>query len=241
MQYSINDPEKGGIRVSFWEFIVRSGLKEYLEKNGITINPTHDFNLLLETRQKLYAKYENKFIAERKLNKLLTTDNDMVLCYKTWLARELDVIDKWLQEERAPISNIIEIGKYKSYVLQELSKGTPGNGTNENTNPKTFNEIFVHGDWKKYISIFENTDPILLNSQWEFIGKPRKHKGVICSGIKHLQNKGLVRQDINRSQLATVLNNEIQNLNLGKDGKTFANVSNEYTQVFEKQLLKLIK
>jgi len=102
-----------------------------------------------------------------------------------------------------------------------------------------FSDIFSVTDWGKYISALKNTDPPLINDLNEFIGKPRLHKGVICSWIKHLQYKSIIRQSINRAQLSLVLNNEIKKLNLGKDGKTFDNESTEYTTVFEKQLLSL--
>lgn len=104
-----------------------------------------------------------------------------------------------------------------------------------------FAEIFVNENWDKYITAFENTVPVLLTKEREFVGQAKKHKGVICCWIKHLQTKSIIKLNVNRSQLAKVLNNEIKGLNLGKDGKTFDNISNEYDNNFKLQLENLIK
>jgi hypothetical protein len=105
--------------------------------------------------------------------------------------------------------------------------------------PQYFSEIFIEADWRKYIDALTQTNPAILNSEQEFIGNQRKHKGVICSWIIHLQNKSKIKASINRSQLATVLNNEIKNLNLGADGRTFGNHSNLFDDNYKKQLENL--
>ena len=106
---------------------------------------------------------------------------------------------------------------------------------------QSFNDIFVVTDWKKYAVALQKTTPPLINGSWEFIGKPKKHKGVICAWFKHLQYKGTIKQIVSRSQLAAVLNNEIKNFSLGKDGKTFDNISNEFDKNFKDQLLDIAK
>ena len=106
---------------------------------------------------------------------------------------------------------------------------------------QTFSDIFSNQDWQKYILVLKKTEPPLINSNFEFIGNPKRHKGVICSWIKHLQYKGIIKQTINRSKLADVLNNELKNFNMGKDGKSFDNTSETYKKEFEFQLLALIK
>jgi hypothetical protein len=104
-----------------------------------------------------------------------------------------------------------------------------------------FDNIFVAKDWHQYINVFTKTSPPLLNKEWQFIGKLKKHKGVLCSWIKHLQNKGIIKMTVNRAQLSKVLNNEIKFLNLGVDGKTIDNYSNVYVNKFEQQLIELTK
>ena len=88
--------------------------------------------------------------------------------------------------------------------------------------------------------MFEKTKPALLNSNWQFIGNPKKHKGVICSWIRDLQLQSVIKLNISRSELAQVLNNELQDLNLGKDGKTLHNLSAVYKKEFKGQIETLL-
>lgn len=68
------DPDKEGKKISFWQYIQSGGGIKELKRRGLTINPTHDFNLLVPVREKLSKKKEKLFIEERRLNKLETTD-----------------------------------------------------------------------------------------------------------------------------------------------------------------------
>lgn len=107
--------------------------------------------------------------------------------------------------------------------------------------PEKFSDIFASTDWNKYIEALKNSEPKLISEENEFIGKPKLHKGVICSYVKDLQTKNIIKFTVNRKQLSHVFNNEIKNLNLGSDGKTFDNISNAYEDNFKEQLMKLIK
>ncbi len=107
--------------------------------------------------------------------------------------------------------------------------------------PEKFSDIFASADWNKYIEALKNSEPKLISEENEFIGKPKLHKGVICSYVKDLQTKNIIKFTVNRKQLSHVFNNEIKNLNLGSDGKTFDNISNAYEDNFKEQLMKLIK
>jgi hypothetical protein len=107
--------------------------------------------------------------------------------------------------------------------------------------PEKFSDIFASTDWNKYIEALKNSEPKLISEENEFIGKPKLHKGVICSYVKELQTKNIIKFTVNRKQLSHVFNNEIKNLNLGSDGKTFDNISNAYEDNFKEQLMKLIK
>jgi len=107
--------------------------------------------------------------------------------------------------------------------------------------PKELKDIFNDLDFKKYISVLEKTTPPLLNEKWEFIGQPKKHKGVFCAWMRKLQIVNIIKADVNRSQLSKIFNNEIKNLNVGKDGKSFHNTSYEYDNNFKKQIENLLK
>ncbi|EMR02527.1 hypothetical protein [Cesiribacter andamanensis] len=108
-------------------------------------------------------------------------------------------------------------------------------------NPQTFADIFTTEAWPKYINALAMVAPPVIDAGNNFIGSPRKHKGVICSWIKYLQSKGIIRQSVNRSQLAGILNREIKGLNLGTDGKTFDNISEEYLTNYESRLIAYVK
>lgn len=104
-----------------------------------------------------------------------------------------------------------------------------------------FKDIFMVANYRKYIDVLTKTKPALLTEKWEFIGKPKKHKGVICAWIKHLQKESIINVTINRAQLSKIFNNELHNFNLGLDGKTFANDSYEYEKIFKNQIEDLLQ
>ena len=104
---------------------------------------------------------------------------------------------------------------------------------------RDINEAFIEGDSQKYIDALRNTIPPLIDSGLNFIGRPNKHKGVICSWFRQLQSEGKINQSINRKQFAAILNEAFSGLNLGTDGKTFDNYSKEFDSNFKQQLLEL--
>jgi hypothetical protein len=135
--------------------------------------------------------------------------------------------------------------KFVSDSLLDFFNDSPHNKTvikkPRKINPEKFSDIFASTDWNKYIEALQNTEPKLISEEKEFIGKPRPHKGVICSYVKDLQTQNIIKYTVNRKQLSHVFNNEIKNLNLGSDGKTFDNISNAYRDNFKEQLVNLIK
>lgn len=147
---------------------------------------------------------------------------------------KLQMIDKWHMDKTKKLFNQNKqdaAAPTKSDLEQKKKVATI----------KNFADIFDSEDWAKYVSVLEKTVPPLINSKQEFVGNPSLHKGVVCSWFKHLQNKGIVKLSANRSQLATVLNNELKNFNVGREGKTFDNVSSQFEKIFKPQLLTLIE
>ncbi len=72
----------------------------------------------------------------------------------------------------------------------------------------------------------------------------RYPKKVKTRGLRKRFNIGSISilcKAVNRKQLSHVFNNEIKNLNLGSDGKTFDNISKAYRDNFKEQLVNLIK
>lgn len=107
--------------------------------------------------------------------------------------------------------------------------------------PKGFKDIFTNSEWEIYINALHKVENPVIDKEYNYIGKARNDKGVICSWIKDLQNKGIIKKKHNRQELAIVLNNEISGLNLGKDGKTFDNTSTVYDKKYKEKLQNLIK
>lgn len=120
----------------------------------------------------------------------------------------------------------------------ELPEDSLSDRNEMGTDPKSFSEIFSVPDWKKYIDALNQVEDPILSGNYKFIGKPRRDKGVICSWIKTLQHKGIINRKFNRQQLASVLNNEIEDLNLGTDGKTIDTPSDHYDKKYDQQLKK---
>lgn len=154
--------------------------------------------------------------------------------------------------ERIPIFRKELIKLFKKHVAyMELKKWIEKNGIStppsisnfkgkSKVYPKTFNDIFALKEWRLYIDALYLVEQPVIDKNYNYIGKVKKHKGVIASWIKHLQTKGIIDIKYSRQELALVLNNEIKGLNLGTDGKTITNYSIEYETNYKEKLIKLI-
>ncbi|WP_046755407.1 hypothetical protein [Kordia jejudonensis] len=135
-----------------------------------------------------------------------------------------------LSKYKVALNDLIE--KIKSYEENIVDA--------KKTKTNTFKEIFTVDDYEKYINALYQVENPVIDENWNFIGKPRKHKGVICCWINHLQTKGIINKKFNRQVLAEVCNHEIKDFNLGKDGKTFDNTSKIYDDNYKDLLLKIV-
>lgn len=146
-----------------------------------------------------------------------------------------NVCESW--ERRLVLAN-----KYlKELEPANLSKVDKSRLVKSNETYNAFKDIFAVKDWRKYIVVLEKTTPALLSNKWEFKGNAKGHKGVICEWIRELQFDGIIKQSVNRPQLASVLNNEIKGLGLGKDGRSLNNPSTTYKRKFKNQIQTLLK
>jgi hypothetical protein len=105
--------------ISVWEFMEQTGTIDRMKQNGITINPTHSFELLKKTRLEIFEKVKQNFIKEREIKKLSTFDFEIGCLYNSWLKREFETIENWLLEKPSK-SDEIEIGKYKEFLELEM-------------------------------------------------------------------------------------------------------------------------
>ncbi len=170
----------------------------------------------------------------------------------TYIDRWVENLDGRIEKARKKRGELAEIGKlflrYRKKLkvkLLEINSILLDNEINVKELPndpqdvtKSFGDIFIPKDWKIYVDALSVANNPVLSNDYEFIGKTQKHKGVICSWVKELQIRGIINKKFTRQQLAIVLNNEIKNLHLGKDGKTFDNFSKVYDDEYKATLLK---
>lgn len=129
-----NDPpfylyRKGKQVLSAYHFLNEAGFIERIKNRfGVTIKPTHNFELLKSVRQKLFEEAEKKFIAKQKSDELETTYLEIKSLYLKWLRKELKVIAGWLSDKyangqpkkRLSDSKQIELLKYQAFVNAEI-------------------------------------------------------------------------------------------------------------------------
>lgn len=200
--------------------------KEYLMRFFIG----HRFTRLINYRNAEYEyDYEKQIIDLQKKINPFKTDNKR----KFFIDK---IIEDVIQDSEGSTSDEF-LFEFESEVKPKLLELISA--------PKQYNsfaEIFNGTDWKKYVNALCEIEPKLLkildNGKYKFIGNPNKDKGVICSWIKELQNKGKINRNIKRQKLSLVLNTEIEGINIGKDGKTFDNMSGTYRKDYQNKLLK---
>jgi hypothetical protein len=105
--------------ISVWEFMEQTGTIDRMKQNGITINPTHSFELLKKTRLEIFEKVKQNFIEERKIKKLSTFDFEIGCLYHSWLKREFEIIKNWLLDKPSN-SDQLEISKYNNFLYMEM-------------------------------------------------------------------------------------------------------------------------
>lgn len=207
------------------------GLRDFAHRavHEIELQFLNHFNNFELLRKKVLYEYEEL----SKINDEIIKKNNL---------NHVSILPKYTIyfETVQPLHNFFDACRFYLERIKDNSEIQVKQDQIENKSFK-IDEIFVNKDSQKYIDALKNTIPPLIDSNQKFIGKPMKHKGVICSWFKQLQTEGILSQSINRSQMAELLNNAFENLNLGKGGKTFDNYSKEYALNFKEQLINLTK
>jgi hypothetical protein len=214
--------------ISVWEFMEQTGTIDRMKQNGITINPTHSFELLKKTRLEIFEKVKQNFIEERKIKKLSTFDFEIGCLYNSWLKREFETIENWLLEKPSK-SDEIEIKKYKKFLelemiqtereINPLSKQTETK--TEQEQPKTFEELFYNPKHAEpCLNVLRELQPPVIDAINNYIGKA---KGVFPLWVKVLKNhkpEPLIKHfsDIIYKDL---LNQKVKGLKLTPDASEF--------------------
>lgn len=129
MEFYDKDPQKGGKRISTWKFLEESGLIAHFKEAGFIFNPTHNFQMLKEAREKNYLNQKIAFEEERNLTEVETTETDKIQFRIVWLENEYLVAEKWLagnrsnktnRQKESTISAMIELNKYTEYLTSEI-------------------------------------------------------------------------------------------------------------------------
>ena len=98
-----------------------------------------------------------------------------------------------------------------------------------------FNEGY---DPEEYINRFLSVKPALLvrkeDGSLRFIGNTKKERGVIGCYFKYLKLKGIIKQDLNRVEIARILSLNIENFKIS--GSSLDSISKVYGNQFKSQL-----
>lgn len=232
------NPKKLEILKKNFESFLRTERKKFSNRFSIEDIDKVVSNFNYEKAEKI--EYKNLSNDEKlQLVEKLLFPNEFYACY-----RFLDTLEAEMKSyENSTILNLktqqIENTINFNQHLSQSSTKTKEEQKKNIFEPKSFKDIFLVPDWQDLIDVLKKLEPPLLDKDLNFIGKEKGGKGIICSWISTLKNKGKIKPSINRQDLAKVLNNEIKNLNLGSDGSTFSKVNNSYETEWENKLLKL--
>jgi hypothetical protein len=214
--------------ISVWEFMEQTGTLDRMKHYGITINPTHSFELLKKTRLEIFEKVKQKFIEERKIKKLLTSDFEIGCLYHSWLKREFEIIKNWLLDKPSN-SDQLEISKYNNFLYMEmiqteseinpLSKQTETK--TEQEQPKIFEELFYNPEHAEpCLKILSELQPPVIDAINNYIGKA---KGVFPLWVKVLKNhkpEPLIKH-FKDTVYKDLLNQKVKGLKLTPDASEF--------------------
>lgn len=242
-----NDSEDDVENLIFPNFLTERNFEKLLIHDKINLIKSIIFNSKIEKGLKeIFLYEENKPFEEEKekykdiwqglldrrgkldnldLNSNPAYDDDYTLGARIWDGY-LKLMDELLKLET------------KANELKILA-----NKKREKTSPKfykNFNEIFVSKDWPKYVNALAKTYPPLIDQNNKYIGKERGDKGAVASWFWELKDLHIIIGSISRPNLAYIINNEIEGFNIYKDGRTFSNLSDDYIEIYQKQLKKLV-
>lgn len=110
---------------TYYDFLKEIGWLHAMEKEGFIINPTHNFELLKETRiEKKYKPALQAFLDDFKKKVGKDPDEyDIKFFYNEWLKKELEIAKDWLINAKRAV-NKRQISKYIDWVNNELTKET---------------------------------------------------------------------------------------------------------------------
>lgn len=208
-----------------------------IDANELTIRVasiTNDF--ALEKTEALRRDFEKYFKGEQKIRNSILSLEEQIQIQNIYADRKDPHFSFCYKFEQFLKSIIARSAKGTNIEYEsKLSVGSVESEKKSNS----FDEIFSQKGGHIFIDALYKCESPVIDQDYNFIGSPKKDKGVICCWIKHLQYKGHIKKSINRKQLASVLNRKIKGLNLGADGKTFDNASSHYSKNYEQELQKI--
>ncbi len=186
---------------------------------------------------------------QTKLIPKLLQDDLIIAEIKEWISKKpnrnyekIDFSDLVI-DFNPEISNKDTVEKKNIIEKEETEKETEKETETEKEEVQTgLQTLFTVENWEKYIDVFFNTVPQILNfenGKYHFIGANNKHKGVIAAWIKTLHKKGIIKQKLNNENFAEILSKNI--VGFSASPSLFNKTNYEYDNVFSKKLEKLLE
>ncbi|WP_157547144.1 hypothetical protein [Kordia zhangzhouensis] len=220
--------------MGFYKIFTEKELIEFLGKKTKEILSLVDTTKLIKEKR-IDLAYKTVLDIKNKTHEL--KQKTLLDEFKLGEKKYIPTIKKWLENEKSYFKSI---KKELKEIKQSIPTDKPKKTNKEEIKAYTFKEIFTVNDYEKYINALHQVENPVIDENWNFTGKQKGSKGVVCNWIKDLQTKGIISGKYNRQILAEVCNNEIKDFNIGKDGKTFDNFSPKYNDNYKDVLLEIV-
>ena len=110
-------------KISLVKFTVGISHLPEMDGKAIAYFPTHNFDILKLHRENLFYKFiQPEFLKERKIKRVFTTYKDTCDLRTDWLNGELKEIERLNIIPGMSRSDLHELGKYREYVNNELTR-----------------------------------------------------------------------------------------------------------------------
>lgn len=173
-----------------------------------------------EVTEKRKKEYESKIAkiptTEGKLN---FAEAELVKYNKNLSAESAELSGRSIAQGHQPEGAHLFFDKYIKadieYLKQQLNKEKntkPKKSVEKPEMPKRFEEIFYDVNlMQPCIDILKQVEPPLIDSDCNFIGKP---KGAICVWIDEMQRQAIIKHVSDRKQLAILISDKIKNFSI---------------------------
>ena len=214
---------------SYSEAISDANFQRFLLKQRWT-NPTNNFELLRDARQKQFEIESEIYHRERGIAGLANDEFSNLVFRKGWVEKELGVVEQWLCDKypngqkklikRSAIEKT-EIMRYQKMLLEELGElnREPRAGRNknggENPTPTTFDELFIEPYWADaFRCVLRELNPACIDEKGNWIRRGGSW-GIIKQILVEFESNMVKCND---AILVKILGGTFPRLGFAKDG-----------------------